>query len=151
MKNKTKGFTLVELSIVLVIIGLLIGGILAAQSMINTAKIQSVVRQLTQFDVAVTNFQTKYGQLPGDSNLFNGVGDNNGQISCCNGETGNFWSDLSLGVNLLNSKGGNYSTFSITAANTESNCPTFKLSQNPIVQPMFVGRLYRCLYRKWWS
>ena len=63
---KRQGFTLVELSIVLVIIGLLIGGILAAQSMISTARLQSLVRTIQQYDIAATNFETKYnGQNSG--------------------------------------------------------------------------------------
>ena len=58
-KSQTReGFTLVELSIVLVIIGLLIGGILVAQSMIGTTKIQALVRQIGQFDAAHNNFKT---------------------------------------------------------------------------------------------
>ena len=61
-----RGFTLVELSIVLVIIGLLIGGILVAQSMISTAQIQAQIRQLQQLDIATQNFITKMNQLPGD-------------------------------------------------------------------------------------
>ena len=68
--SKKKGFTLVELSIVLVIVGLLISGILVGQSMIATARLQSAIRQLQQYDAAVTNFQTQYNQLPGDSKLF---------------------------------------------------------------------------------
>ena len=69
--NRQDGFTLVELSIVLVIIGLLIGGILAAQSMISTAKLQTLVKTIQQYDVAATNFETKYnGQVPGDSIAF---------------------------------------------------------------------------------
>lgn len=63
----SKGFTLVELSIVLVIVGLLIGGILISQSLISTAKIQAQVKQIQQFDIAVQNFMTVYGGLPGDS------------------------------------------------------------------------------------
>ena len=103
--NSKKGFTLVELSIVLVIIGLLIGGILVAQSMIGTAKIQALSRQFGQFDSAVANYQTKFNQLPGDSSLMGATpGDNNGSITDTNGaitiasfkgEMGKFWYDLS--------------------------------------------------------
>lgn len=64
-----KGFTLVELSIVLVIIGLLIGGILVGQSLIESAKINAQVKQFQQYDIATTNFKNKFKQVPGDSNL----------------------------------------------------------------------------------
>lgn len=62
-----KGFTLVELSIVLVIIGLLIGGILVAQSMIETARVQRLITNLAQYEVAAQNFKTTYKAFPGDS------------------------------------------------------------------------------------
>ena len=100
---KKCGFTLVELSIVLVIIGLLIGGILAGQSMISTAKIQGVVRQLQQYDVAVSTFQTKFNSLPGDTATF-GTGNNDGMITGTSGTIGsftneiaNFWLNLQQG------------------------------------------------------
>ena len=64
--SNQRGFTLVELAIVLVIVGLLIGGILVAQSMISTAKINSQVRQFQQFDTAVANFTTRYNAVPAD-------------------------------------------------------------------------------------
>lgn len=67
-----RGFTLVELSIVLVVIGLLIGGILVAQSLIEAAKINSQIRQLQQLDVATQNFFMNYARWPGDSNS-NGI------------------------------------------------------------------------------
>lgn len=76
----TRGFTLVELSIVLVIIGLLVGGILAAQSMINTARIQNYIRSLQQHDIAVNNFKNNYKFLPGDSLLFTPPGNGDGSI-----------------------------------------------------------------------
>ncbi len=79
-----RGFTLVELAIVLVIIGLLIGGILAAQSMINAAKIQTFVRQVQQFDVAVSNFKTKYKGLPGDTTIMGCTDYGSGNV-CDNG------------------------------------------------------------------
>jgi len=66
MKN---GFTLVELSIVLVIIGLLIGGILVGQSLIESSKLNSFVRQIQQYDSAIMTFKDKYKGLPGESGL----------------------------------------------------------------------------------
>ena len=51
----------------LVIIGLLVGGILVATSMIHTANIHRFVGQVQQFDAAIANFQTKYNGLPGDA------------------------------------------------------------------------------------
>ena len=65
-----KGFTLVELSIVLVIIGLLIGGILVAQSLIDSTKMQAFIRQTGQYDSAIALFEDKFGDLPGDNSLF---------------------------------------------------------------------------------
>lgn len=83
-KSKS-GFTLIELSIVLVIVGLLIGGILVARSMMETARIHSQVKQIQEYDIAVQNFLTTFNQLPGDCNSAvcpNGVfyGDNDGKI-----------------------------------------------------------------------
>ena len=63
-----RGFTLVEISIVLVIIGLLIGGVLAAQSMVETAKVNKIIQEYKQFDIATSNFRENYKQWPGDYN-----------------------------------------------------------------------------------
>jgi prepilin-type N-terminal cleavage/methylation domain-containing protein len=79
-----KGFTLIELSIVLVIIGLLVGGILVAQSVVETAKITSQINQFQQLDIAASQFKNKYGQLPGDSSLFLPTGNNNNEIQAWN-------------------------------------------------------------------
>ena len=60
------GFSLVELSIVLVILGLLTGGILAGQSLIRAAELRSVVSEYQRYAVATRSFQEKYRALPGD-------------------------------------------------------------------------------------
>ncbi|PZO87759.1 MAG: hypothetical protein DI626_03235 [Micavibrio aeruginosavorus] len=65
-RRSEQGFTLVELAIVMVIIGLLIGGILKGQELINNAKISATVTQLKSMDAALNTFQDKYAALPGD-------------------------------------------------------------------------------------
>jgi prepilin-type N-terminal cleavage/methylation domain-containing protein len=102
MKN---GFTLVELSIAIVIIGLLIGGILIGESLIKSAKINAFIRQIQQIDIATSNFKLKFKSLPGDTNKLSPIGDNDGIIEDAvnllnavrfTGESANFWSHLSL-------------------------------------------------------
>ncbi|HEU5046329.1 MAG TPA: prepilin-type N-terminal cleavage/methylation domain-containing protein [Rickettsiales bacterium] len=61
-----RGFTLVELSIVLVIVGLLVGSIYAGRSLIRQAQLNSAVADEQQYAQAVASFQQKYGALPGD-------------------------------------------------------------------------------------
>jgi prepilin-type N-terminal cleavage/methylation domain-containing protein len=65
-QRKQAGFTLVEIAIVLVIIGLLLGGILKGQEMITQAKIKNVVNDFNGITVAVTSYQDRYRFLPGD-------------------------------------------------------------------------------------
>src|SRR5665647_3929364 len=66
MKTKQTGFTLVEIAIVLVIIGLLLGGILKGQEMITQAKIKNVVNDFNGITAAVNSYQDRYKALPGD-------------------------------------------------------------------------------------
>lgn len=61
-----KGFTLIELSIVLVIIGLVVGGVLVGRDLIYSARIKKVISELQQFQTAVNTFRGKYDCLPGD-------------------------------------------------------------------------------------
>ncbi len=65
-KASQKGFTLVELSIVLVIIGLIIGGVLKGQELIANAQIKSVIAQAQGYRAATVAFRDKYNALPGD-------------------------------------------------------------------------------------
>ena len=66
MLEKNSGFTLVELSIVMIIIGLLIGGILKGQQLITNARITSTIAQIKNTSTATLTFQDTYGGLPGD-------------------------------------------------------------------------------------
>lgn len=61
-----RGFSLVELSIVLVILGLLTGGILTGQSLIRAAELRSVVSDAQRYQAAVMAFRDRYMNLPGD-------------------------------------------------------------------------------------
>src|SRR4051812_44105300 len=113
------GFTLIELSIVLVIIGLVVGGVLVGQDLIKSAGIRSQISQLEKYDTAIQTFRTKYNALPGDipaaaaarfgmqarsGAAFHGDGD--GTLESCSSfssiagfsgcETVLFWRDLSF-------------------------------------------------------
>ncbi len=65
-KQNNKGFTLVELAIVLVIIGLLIGGILKGQQLMQNSRITATVAQIKAIEAATTSFYDVYGEKPGD-------------------------------------------------------------------------------------
>lgn len=65
-RSSERGFTLVELAIVMVIIGLLIGGILKGQELIANAKISATVSQMKGIEAALNTFQDKYAAIPGD-------------------------------------------------------------------------------------
>ena len=66
MKRRQSGFTLVEIAIVLVIIGLLLGGILKGQEMITQAKIKNVVADFSGISAAYYGYQDRYRAIPGD-------------------------------------------------------------------------------------
>ena len=114
-----RGFTLIELSIVLVVIGLIIGSVLVGQDLIRAAGVRATISQVEKYNTAANTFREKYNYLPGDikdpdaSNFgfqprgtCPGEGDGNGLIEGSNtcaagpgdeseGETLMFWVDLS--------------------------------------------------------
>ena len=64
--KKQRGVTLVEIAIVLVIIGLLLGGILKGQELINNAKVRSIADRQNSIKAAWFSFIDRYQALPGD-------------------------------------------------------------------------------------
>lgn len=95
------GFTLVEIAIVMVIIGLLIGGVLKGQAMIHNAKTKRVVKQADELRAAVMTFYDRYGVYPGDENQAaipaggaDREGNANGQIA--NAEIYEVFNDLGI-------------------------------------------------------
>ena len=66
MKSQQSGFTLVEIAIVLVIIGLLLGGILKGQELINSAKVKNLANDFRVIPTYIYAYQDKFKALPGD-------------------------------------------------------------------------------------
>ncbi len=66
MKRNQSGFTLIEIAIVLVIIGLLLGGVLKGQELINSAKVKNLATDFRNIPVFIYGYQDKYKAIPGD-------------------------------------------------------------------------------------
>jgi prepilin-type N-terminal cleavage/methylation domain-containing protein len=115
--NPAHGFTLLEASIVLLIIGLIAGGVLVGRDLIEAARTRQQLSQIERYNTAANTFRAKYNLLPGDMSASQaaslgfqsrqgtfGRGDGNGYINSINdpighaaglgGETALFWTDL---------------------------------------------------------
>ena len=156
--SRRSGFTLIELSIVLVIIGLIVGGVLVGQDLIRAAEVRSAIAQVEKLNTGVNTFRGKFNAIPGDmatsiatqfgfSNAScagtaglrdgNGVLEGNagsGSLLQAGGETGLFWNDISSSVagNLID---GSFST--ATCTGTPSPASTAFTSYFP---PSKLGR-----------
>lgn len=106
--NRQSGFTLIEIAIVLVIIGLLLGGILKGQELITQGRIRNVSNDFQSVTAAINLYQDRYRALPGDDNGATarwgaGVGQGNGNgiiegeyNSTTDAESRLFWQHLRL-------------------------------------------------------
>ncbi len=140
MLNRQRGFTLIEIAIVLVIIGLLLGGVLKGQEMITSAKVRNLADQANGIKAAFFAFQDRYRALPGDydnaANNIAGVagganggnGDGNGLVNA-NNDRGLFWLHLSAAGFIT----GN---FDGTAQANGLGCPTTTCPKNTFGAPM---------------
>ncbi|MDP2283179.1 MAG: prepilin-type N-terminal cleavage/methylation domain-containing protein [Pseudohongiella sp.] len=66
---KQRGFTLVEIAIVLVIVGLLLGGVLQGQQLIENSRVRSAINEVNGLRAATAAYRDRYGMLPGDDGL----------------------------------------------------------------------------------
>jgi prepilin-type N-terminal cleavage/methylation domain-containing protein len=93
MRNTRSGFTLVELSIVMIILGLLAGGILSAKHLIRASELRSVPVSIEHYRTAIYGFKNKYFMLPGDMNnatQFWGVRASSGGDVTCHQTVGSY-------------------------------------------------------------
>lgn len=106
-RQKERGFTLVEMGVVLVIVGLIIGGILFGRDLIRVSELRSVMKNVEDFKKAIYTFEDIYQSLPGDmynaSTDFwaatddgNGNGRIEGDVSSAEVEGLNAWEQLRL-------------------------------------------------------
>ncbi len=127
-------FSLVELSIVLVILGLLVGGVLSGQSLIRAAELRSITTEYSRYTTAMGSFRDKYFALPGDmSNAASfwasgtGNGDGDGKIenhgTAANNEISTFWIDLAF-AGLIE---GSYTNIAGTTLTAPTNNPKARL------------------------
>jgi len=114
MNSQQKGFTLVEIAIVLVIIGLLLGGVLKGQELINSAKVKNFANDFRNIPLFIYGYQDKFKALPGDdagvvahissgtqattptSSQGNGVIDGNWDSTTATDESVVFWQHVRL-------------------------------------------------------
>ena len=134
MMRKQSGFTLIEIAIVLVIIGLLLGGVLKGQELITSARVRNLISQQDGVKAAFFGFQDRYRALPGDypgaqanTNIPNVAatlgGNGDGQIlntGAANEQT-IAWTHMSHAGFLTGSFNMGTATDAVAAANTPAN------------------------------
>lgn len=156
------GFSLVELSIVLVILGLLTGGILSGQSLIRAAEQRNFVTQITNYSATVATFRDKYMAIPGDmrnaSAFWNAADGSTGLTNAClnstaagtcngNGDGGlntqtyshenfRFWQHMSLAGLIEGTYTGVTGPLEVTDVVAGTNVPSTKIGSTSVIFPL---------------
>ncbi len=125
-RRKRSAFSLIELSIVLIIIGLLVAGVTGGASLIKSSELRSVITEARNWSIAVNSFYNQFDALPGDYNIALGDsvgGDGDGKIEYNNGtipEGRNAWYQMNFAA-ILDSgvlAGGSLSPLELTTGVT---------------------------------
>ncbi len=131
-RKAQRGFTLIEIAIVLLIIGLLLGGVMKGQSMINSARVRSLANDLSGIEAAWISFQDRYQSIPGDyshaaTHIAEGVdgGNANAQIDSVE-EAGAVWQHLSAAGFIS----GSYNGAAVSSI-TDTTCIAATCPSNP--------------------
>ena len=154
MNKQQSGFTLVEIAIVLVIIGLLLGGVLKGQELINSAKVKNMASDFRNVPLFIYGYQDKYKRLPGDDEgavarwgASTANGDKNGTIGgtwdsvALADETVRFWQH----IRLANLAAGSTDFSTIASASLPTNAEGGKIGiqMTPPISGMS-GTYYVC-------
>lgn len=136
MNRKQSGFTLVEIAIVLVIIGLLLGGILKGQELINSARVRSMAEMNSGIQAAYYGFVDRYRRIPGDmlqaeadtaiAEVILGGGNGNGRH-----DGANPWTEAAALWEHLSKSGFLQGSYTGTAADETSYTSADSAPQNP--------------------
>ncbi|MDZ7751815.1 MAG: prepilin-type N-terminal cleavage/methylation domain-containing protein [Gammaproteobacteria bacterium] len=143
IQHKQGGFTLVEIAIVLVIIGLLLGGILKGQELINSARVRNLADMNAGIQAAYFGFIDRYRQVPGDVNTtnasqaigttINGGGDDNGRLDGGWSEAGAVWEHLSKAGFISGTYQSAGAGVAVDATNYRDNAPSNAFNGAPIL------------------
>ena len=132
--SRMRGFTLVEVAIVLIIVGLILGGVFKGQALIENARVGSMAKELTGIQTAWYGFHDRYRSLPGDfaraSTQIDAKalpGNGNGQVDTAQERAG-LWQQLALAGFVAGSFDGNGSA---TGSATDVTCALGTCPANP--------------------
>lgn len=129
-----RGFTLVEMAIVLVIVGLILGGVFKGQALVDSARVRSISTEIDGIRTAWLSFQDRYRSIPGDFSKAPMqidsaavAGDGNGRIDGSSERAG-VWQQLSLAGFISGNYDGSQAS---VGSSTDVNCGPHTCPQNP--------------------